>query len=118
MSHGALGLFYRHDRDVVQTLTPPAGVSNIGSCSALTAVELVPLTLSVCRLVDCAHPQRLQHVDLRFGSPFTSAVMALLLTVIFYHMRSIQVVVEDEVQRDRNKIPTVVMIRLSPSRSQ
>jgi len=44
--------------------------------------------------------------------------MALLLTVIFYHMRSIQVVVEDEVQRDRNKIPTVVMIRLSPSRSQ
>jgi hypothetical protein len=119
LSHCALYFFfYWHARDVVQSLTPPARVSNISRCGAFTTVALIPLTLWVCRLVDCTHPRRLRHVDPLAPQPvYECGDSAVANRTLLSHALGIHVVVENYVQRNRIKIPTVILIHLAPLRS-
>jgi succinate dehydrogenase / fumarate reductase, membrane anchor subunit len=79
----------------------------------VTAVALVPLTLWISASLFARAGSDYGAFILWLRTPFTTALMVLLLIALFYHMAlGLQVVVEDYVHTDRMKIPAVVVIHL------
>lgn len=79
----------------------------------MTAVALVPLTLWFAASLIARARSDYGAFILWLRAPFTTVLMVLLLTAVFYHMAlGLQVVVEDYVHTNRIKVPMVVAIHL------
>jgi succinate dehydrogenase / fumarate reductase, membrane anchor subunit len=80
----------------------------------VTAVALIPLTLWFAASLIARTRGDYSTLIRWLRSPFTSVLMVLLLTALFYHMAlGLQVVVEDYIHSDRIKIPAVIVIHLA-----